>query len=114
VGTGWTLESALENEHIHGARRFLSAHQFFIGELTPRITVRLYRSLETNLIEYEQSHFIHTPLQATAYQPSTPFGDDEGDALHLAGFGLAQWYEPAIREGHKPNDSWLEQNPHFD
>jgi hypothetical protein len=110
---GWTVESALENQHIHGTRRFLSEHHFFVGRLTQRITIRLYRSLERNWIEYDQSHFIHTPVQIDAYQPSTPFGDDEGEALHTVVFSLTQWYEQAVREGHEPNDSWLEKNPHF-
>jgi hypothetical protein len=33
MSNGWTLESALENEHIHGTRRFLSEHQFFSREI---------------------------------------------------------------------------------
>ena len=112
--TGHTLhQSALEMAHVHGVRRLVSEHQFFVGELSPRITVRLYESQERDRIEYEQSHFIRTPLQADAYQTSTPWGDDALYALNLAAFGITQWYDQAVREGHQPNDSWLVPNPRF-
>ena len=108
------MHSAFENEHVHGARRLVSEHQFLIGSLQQRITVRLYQSLERNWIEFEQSHFINTPLQIDAYRTSTPYGDDEDDALRLAvGFCLVQWYEQAVREGHRPDESWLVPNPRF-
>jgi len=108
------MHSAFENEHIHGARRFVSEHQFFVGELPQRVTVRLYQSLDRDWIEFEQSHFINTPLQIDAYRTSTPFGDDEDDALHLAvGFCLVQWYQQAVAEGHRPDESWLVPNPKF-
>ena len=108
------MHSAFENEHVHGARRLLSEHQFLIGTLRPRITVRLYQSLERDWVEFEQSHFINTPLQIDAYRTSTPYGDDEDDALRLAvGFCLVQWYEQAVREGHQPDESWLVPNPRF-
>ena len=108
------MHSAFESEHIRGARRFVSEHQFFVGELPQRVTVRLYQSLDGDWIEFEQSHFINTPLQIDAYRTSTPCGDDEDDALHLAvGFCLVQWYEQAVAEGHQPDESWLVPNPRF-
>jgi hypothetical protein len=108
------MHSAFEKEHVHGARRLLSEHQFLIGTLRQRITVRLYQSLERDCVEFEQSHFINTPLQIDAYRTSTPYGDDEDDALRLAvGFCLVQWYEQAVREGHQPDESWLVPNPRF-
>jgi hypothetical protein len=83
------MHPAFENEHVHGARRLLSEHQFLIGRLRQRITVRLYQSLERDWVEFEQSHFINTPLQIDAYRTSAPYGDDEDDALRLAvGFCL--------------------------
>jgi hypothetical protein len=34
--------------------------------------------------------------------------------LRLAvGFCLVQWYEQAVREGHRPDESWLVPNPRF-
>jgi hypothetical protein len=108
------MQSAFENEHIHGARRFVSEYQFFIGELPQMVAVRLYESLDTNCIEFEQSHFINTPLQIDAYRTSAPYGGNEDDALRLVvGFCLVQWYEQAVREGHQPDESWLVPNPRF-
>jgi len=112
--TGHTLQqSALEMAHVHGVRRLVSEHQFFVGELSQRITLRLYESPERDWIEYEQSHFIRTPLQADPYRTSTPWGDDALYALNFAAFGITQWYDQAVREGHQPNDSWLVPNPRF-
>ncbi len=54
------MQSAFENEHVHGARRFVSEYQFFVGELPQMVAVRLYESLDRNWIEFEQSHFITT------------------------------------------------------
>jgi hypothetical protein len=108
------MQSVFESEHIHGARRFVSEYQFFVGELPQMITVRFYQPLDRNWIEFEQSHFINTPLQIDAYRTSAPYGDDQDDALRLAvGFCLVQWYEQAIREGHQPDESWLVPNPRF-
>ena len=108
------MQSVFENEHIHGVRRFVSEYQFFVGELPQMVTVRFYQSLDRNEIEFEQSHFINTPLQIDAYRTSAPYGDDPDDALRLAvGFCLVQWYEQAIREGHQPDESWLVPNPRF-
>ncbi len=108
------MQSAFENEHIHGARRFVSEYQFFVGELPQMVAVRLYESLDRNWIEFEQSHFINTPLQIDAYRTSAPYGDNEDDALRLAvGFCLVQWYEQAVGEGHQPDESWLVPNPRF-
>jgi len=108
------MQSAFENEHIHGARRFVSEYQFFVGELPQTVAVRMYEPLDRNWIEFEQSHFINTPLQIDAYRTSAPYGDNEDDALRLAvGFCLVQWYEQAIRDGHQPDESWLVPNPRF-
>jgi hypothetical protein len=108
------MQSVFENENIHGVRRLVSEYQFFVGELPQMITVRFYQPLDRNWIEFEQSHFINTPLQIDAYRTSAPYGDDQDDALRLAvGFCLVQWYEQAIREGHQPDESWLVPNPRF-
>lgn len=108
------MHAVFENEHIRRARRFLSEYQFSLGQLQQVITVRLYQSLDRNWVEFEQSHFINTPLQIDAYRTSSPYGDDEDDALRLAvDFCLAQWYEQAVREGHQPDESWLVPNHRF-
>jgi hypothetical protein len=108
------MQSAFGNEHFHRARRFLSEYQFFVGELPQMVAVRLYESLDRDCIEFEQSHFINTPLQIDAYRTSAPYGENEDDALRLAvGFCLVQWYEQAVREGHQPDQSWLVPNPRF-
>jgi hypothetical protein len=113
VSVAPALESTPKNQLIHGTRRFLSEHQFFLGSLTPRITIRFYLSFDMKQVEYEQSHFIHTPLQIGAYHTSVPFGDDEVHALRRAQSDLTEYYGQAVRAGHEPNDNWLEKNPDF-
>ena len=108
-----TWQSALDSSAIHDSRRFLSEFDFSLGKLSTRIRVRLYAHVDRPLIEYDLSHFIHTPIQAGPYQPSTPFGDDEGDALHQAVFGLTHNYNAAVNAGHTPSESWLVENPDF-
>ena len=108
-----TIESALGHATIGNRRRFLSEYQFNLGELRPRVTIRLYENLEARNVEFEQSHYIKTPLQAEPYMTSKYWGDDEGDALGKAINTLTMEYEGAIRSGKEPNDSWLVPNKYW-
>ena len=107
------MSIALDNDNIGGIRRFLSEHQFFIGKLSTRITVRLYEMQETREVEYVLSHFIHTPQQADAYRPSVPYGSDEADALSSAISALTIEYRCAVNVGSEPNEGWLVPNADF-
>jgi hypothetical protein len=69
--------------------------------------------LDRGDVEYEQSHYIHTPLQASDYRTSAPWGDDAESALALAIGGLTNYYAVAIERGHVPRDSWLIPNERF-
>jgi hypothetical protein len=50
------MQSVFENEHIHGARRFISEYQFFVGELPQMVAVRrvstTLRHIRSEFIEF--------------------------------------------------------------
>lgn len=110
---GWDIKSALSDEIIHNPRKLLSEYQFTLRDLSPTIAIRLYELIGADGVIFEQSHYIHTPMQAGPYQPSRPWGDDEAYALHLAVTSLTQYYNDAVRQGHSPKGPWLIPNETF-
>jgi hypothetical protein len=108
-----TLHDVVNRENIHGYRRLLSEHQLFLGELRKLITIRLYENPEEKRIEFDQSHFIHTPKQAGPYRPSTPWASNETRALSDALSTLTVDYRSAVQMNERPDDSWLVENEHF-
>lgn len=109
----WTIESAMSDELIENPRKLISEYQFTLRDLSPVITICLYKPLRGEGIEFEQSHYIHTPTQIGPYITSRPWGDDEAYALHLAITSITQYYNDAIRRGYTPDNSWLIPNEHF-
>src|SRR3990170_7432279 len=82
---------------------------FLLGSLATRVCIRLHVG-EDGLYSWEQSHFIRTPLQIDAYRTSCPSSDTEERAWRAAFRTLTQQYEWALREGYKPENSWLLPN----
>jgi hypothetical protein len=109
----WDIKSAISDEIIENPRKLLSEYQFILRDLSPRITIRLYELIGAAGIAFEQSHYIHTPMQAEPYIPSYPLGDYEASALQLAVTSLTQYYNDAVRQGHMPSNEWLSPNEHF-
>ncbi len=112
----WDIKSALDDEAIQGSWKLLSEYKFKLKELTPIITIRLYKCMGDNVADaifFEQSHYIHTPVQAGSYITSRPRGDNEAYALHLAVDTLVRYYNDAVSQGHKPSDEWLVLNKDF-
>ncbi|MFH1226724.1 MAG: hypothetical protein V1701_02320 [Planctomycetota bacterium] len=110
---GWTIESALDDDLISNPRKLLSGYQFTLGEIPVLITIRLYKQLNGKNVEFEQSHFIHTPIQGGPYMTSIPWNDDEASALHQVISGFTRDYNAAVKQGHKPAESWLVPNKNF-
>jgi hypothetical protein len=109
----WTIEAALDDEVIENPRKFISEYQFTLRGIAALITIRLYKPIHGEGVEFEQSCYIHTPTQATPYRTSHPWGDDEAYALHLAVRSITQYYNEAVRLGHSPSESWLVPNENF-
>lgn len=115
----WTNEEKnvlsiyVTTEQISPPRKFLGEYKFHLGTLEPEITIKLYSSFQDTRVQFEQSHFIHTPVQIDAYETSRPFNDNIDAALNQVLFGLTSHYESAVKAGHTPDNSWLVLNPNF-
>ena len=83
---------------------------FRVGDLPQIVMIEL--KIDPKIpgqIMYRQSHVIHTPNQAGGYRTSRPWAKTIVAALRLAIEGIVSRYEEAIKEGEKPDPSWLEQ-----
>jgi len=109
----YTIKTAMRDESIDNPRKLISEYQFRLRDLSPAITIRLYKPVGGKGIEFEQSHYIKTPTQIGPYITSRKWGDYEAYALHLAITSITQYYKEAVSEGHVPNNSWLIANEHF-
>lgn len=98
---------------VEEARIFVGEANFRIGTLRTEITVRIYRtSLQAapgsgHEFEFDLSHYMHTPEQAGPYMPSLPFSSSPESALNRAVSALVDYYDEAVKAGHKPKESWL-------
>lgn len=86
---------------------------FRLGDLTPKIIVKLFRYPGDKEVYFEQSHFIQTPDQTSS--DATPLKSDKNEAYALthAVEALTHPYEAAVAQGHQPSDSWLIPNEDF-
>lgn len=109
----WTIEDVLGNGSLEDVQRFGSEYRFRLRGLQTYITVRLHERKDGSGVDFEQSHFIKTPLQADPYMTSRPWGDYTAYALHRAVTTLTQYYDAAVSNGHVPEESWLIPNPQF-
>lgn len=107
------LAGYVDSELINMPRKLVGEYKFYLGNLTPEITIRLYAPFNGTGIQFEQSHFIHTPVQADAYETSRPWNDNVGAAINQVIFGLIEHYRAAVKNGHTPDDSWLVPNLKF-
>jgi hypothetical protein len=107
------IVKAFEDESIIEPRQFVSEYTFRLRELSrTKIAIRIYREPDGRFY-FEQSHYIHTPLQASAYTTSIQWTDSEEGALRSAIDTITSYYRQAIEEGHKPSPDWLEPDEDF-
>jgi hypothetical protein len=96
---------------IHDVRRLHENEiSFCVGELKTRVHVRVHAG-ENDWYWWQQSHFIHTPVQLGPYTTSLPANDTEERAWRSAIWTLAQWYKDAVGAGETPAETWLVPNP---
>lgn len=107
------IEHVMSDEIIEEPRKLLSEYQFMLRGLSKMITIRLYEYIKTGKVGFEQSHFIHTPVQAGPYITDVVGGDEETNVIQRAVSTLTRFYKDAVREGHQPDDSWLKINKNF-
>lgn len=104
--------SAPDRPKKRAGGRLVGEHHIYLGGLRTRVTIRIYKLPNRNLFFFTQSHFLHTPKQMDPYMTNAGYGDSYKRAL-LAAWGTFFDLLPAVRAGHKPQESWLVTNPDF-
>lgn len=84
---------------------------FWLKEIPTEIKIVLSINGERGGFNFQTSHSIKTPHQASPYRPSRPWGDDAVYALRLAVTSITQYYREAVNSGLKPEAGWLVSNP---
>ena len=106
-----TIDEALNDEVITVVARDDENWKFRVklGELSTQIKIVITprRSGTSYPFQYSISHYLHTPIQAGPYMPSSPFSYSAELTLRKAITDLVAFYKSAIHEGHAPDDSWL-------
>ena len=109
----WTIDDAVADKTLRDAKIHLQEISFRLGDMTPKVRVRLFRYPGDKEIYSEQSHFIRTPEQAGVSLPALKSDSNEAYALIHAVEGLTHPYEDAVEQGHEPSDAWLIVNHDF-
>jgi hypothetical protein len=110
---GWKIDDAVSNRTLRDVKIFISEVSFRLGDLTPKIRVRLFRYPGDREIYFEQSHFLKIPDQKISDEALLKSDKDEAYALTHAVEALTQSYEAAVAEGREPSDSWLILNDDY-
>jgi hypothetical protein len=107
------IDAAFDEEGVRDAREFVNEYEFRVGVLSTPIRIRISRRIPKGDFVFEQSHFIKTPAQYTAYAASEPFAADLAKAVNDAVLSITTFYDSATKRGHKPAEDWLVRNEYF-
>ena len=110
---GWTIDDAVSNRTLRDVKILLSEVSFRLGDLTPKIRVRLFRYPGDREVYFEQSHFAKIPDQSSSDEAFLRSDKDEAYALTHAVEALTHSYEAALAGGLEPSDSWLILNDDY-
>ena len=113
ITLGWTIDDAVSSRTLRDVKIFVSEVSFRLGNLTPKIRVRLFRYPGDKEIYFQQSHFFKIPDQKGSDQTFLKSDKDEAYALTHAVEALTCPYEAALGEGREPSDSWLIVNDDY-
>lgn len=95
------------NEAIECPAELINEFQFNLKGIATKITIKLFKSLDSDKVYFTQSHNIKTPLQASKYKTSRPYNDNAELALKQALSGLVEYYNDAVNRDHRPSEQWL-------
>ena len=104
---GWTIDDAVSSRTLRDAKIFVNEVAFRLGDLTPKIRVRLFRYPGDREVYFEQSHFVKIPDHRTLDETFLKSDRDEAYALTHAVEALTHPYEAALAERLEPSDAWL-------
>lgn len=109
-----SIEEARELRLTHRpVKKLINEHQFTLEGIPCTITIRFYDDPAIDGVTFEQSHYIHTPLQIGPYRTSRPWNDNYDSAFHQALSGFELYYDAAIKKGFVPSKEWLVENKRF-
>ena len=106
-------ERSLLKEQIIGAREFRAEYRFQLGIIPVTVSIRFYRRISDGNVEFEQSHFIRTPLDKGLRIAGKVFYKTIALALEEAVNSFTVPYNQAIDRGFDPDPSWLAPNESF-
>lgn len=108
----WTIDKALEDESITVISRddIRGDYELRIGDLDTPVHIKLRRHVGSDETDFEVSHAIKTTGMPGPYRTSIRRGDYPAYALHRAIMGITDHFRTAIKEGHRPQESWLIEN----
>ena len=109
----WTIDDAVSHKVLRDIKIFVREVSFRLGDLAPKIRIRLLRYPGDKEIYFEQSHFLQTPEQKSPVVPPLKSDNNEEYALTHAVETLILSYEAAVDLGHEPSEGWLISNPDY-
>ena len=102
---------ALRHPHIVAFHKFFSEYHIFFDAGTERfrVSIRVYETDDGRYF-FEQSHYIHTPMQEAAPVLTGEKHSEPHVALSRAAESLTTYYEDAVAHGHAPCAEWFVRN----
>lgn len=102
---------ALQHPRIVAFHKFFSEYHIFfeVGEERFRVAIRVYETGDGRYF-FEQSHYIHTPVQDGAHVLTAETHPGPHIALSHAVESITTYYEEAIGRGHEPSADWFVRN----
>ena len=113
IALAWTIDDAVSHKVLKDIKIFVREVSFRLGDLTPKIRIRLFRYPGEKEIYFDQSHFLQTPDQTSPVVPPLKSDNNEAYALSHAVEALTLAYEAAVASGHEPSEEWLILNSDY-
>ena len=99
------------------AKKLVAEYSFRLREIHQiEIQIKIWKTKDSyggSYFMFDQSHYLHTPVQIDAYRTSVPFGETEEHALRRALDTFKDFIPAAIAKGYTPSAEWLEKNETF-
>ncbi|MBV9082249.1 MAG: hypothetical protein JOZ62_06220 [Acidobacteriaceae bacterium] len=109
--------TTLADEGIFEMQSLVSEVSFRLKDIQSiKVRVKIWRTAESHGGDdflYTVSHFVQTPVQASAYFSSSPFGASAQAAAKKAIDDTTTFVKGAIEAGHSPSEEWLKPNEDF-
>jgi hypothetical protein len=93
----WTIDDAVSHKALRDTKIFVREVSFRLGDLRPKIRIRLFRYPGDKEIYFEQRKSDNNEAYALTHAVET----------------LILSYEAAVALGHEPSEGWLIPNPDY-